>query len=322
MKTVRLTMAQALVRFLENQYMEVDGAQHRFVRGVFIIPGHGNVVGLGQALSQEAKHLEIYQGKNEQGMAQAAVAFAKQMKRKQICVATSSVGPGAANMVTACGTATANNIPLLVLPGDTYACRQPDPVLQQVEHTNSLATTTNDAFKAVCRYWDRVVRPEQLMSAMINAFRVLTDPANTGAVCVAMPQDVEGEAYDYPVSFFAKRVWRLERRPATEAALADAAEAIRKAIPKGSLLVTLDERGKDLTTVEFAKKLSAWQDSGESVAFVIGGTDGIDPALKQESRMMIRLSSMTLPHALARVILSEQIYRAWSILNNHPYHRA
>ena len=229
MKTVRLTMAQALVRFLENQYIEVDGEQSRFVRGVFIIPGHGNVVGLGQALSQEAKHLEVYQGKNEQGMAQAAVAFAKQMKRKQICVATSSVGPGAANMVTACGTATANNIPLLVLPGDTYACRQPDPVLQQVEHTNSLATTTNDAFKAVCRYWDRVVRPEQLMSAMINAFRVLTDPANTGAVCVAMPQDVEGEAYDYPVSFFAKRVWRLERRPATEAALADAAEAIRKA---------------------------------------------------------------------------------------------
>ena len=116
MKTVRLTMAQALVRFLENQYMEVDGAQHRFVRGVFIIPGHGNVVGLGQALSQEAKHLEIYQGKNEQGMAQAAVAFAKQMKRKQICVATSSVGPGAANMVTACGTATANNIPASRIP--------------------------------------------------------------------------------------------------------------------------------------------------------------------------------------------------------------
>ena len=165
MKTVRLTMAQALVRFLENQYMEVDGAQHRFVRGVFIIPGHGNVVGLGQALSQEAKHLEVYQGKNEQGMAQAAVAFAKQMKRKQICVATSSVGPGAANMVTACGTATANNIPLLVLPGDVYACRQPDPVLQQVEQTNNLSISTNDAFKAVCRYWDRIVRPEQLRVA-------------------------------------------------------------------------------------------------------------------------------------------------------------
>lgn len=229
MKTVRLTMGQALVRFLENQYIEVDGAQQRFVRGVFIIPGHGNVVGFGQALSQEGKHLEVYQGKNEQGMAQAAVAFAKQMKRKQIFAVTSSVGPGAANMVTAAGTATANNIPVLILPGDVYACRQPDPVLQQVEQTANLSVSTNDAFKAVCKYWDRVTRPEQLMSIMLSAFRVLTDPANTGAVCVAMPQDVEGEAYDYPVSFFTKRVWRLDRRPATAAALADAAEAIRKA---------------------------------------------------------------------------------------------
>jgi 3D-(3,5/4)-trihydroxycyclohexane-1,2-dione acylhydrolase (decyclizing) len=227
METIRLTMAQALVRFLENQYIEVDGQESRFVRGVFIIPGHGNVVGFGQALTQEAHNLEIYQGKNEQGMAQAAVAFAKQMKRKQIFAVTSSVGPGAANMVTACGTATANNIPVLVLPGDTYACRQPDPVLQQVEHTNSLATTTNDAFKAVCRYWDRIVRPEQLMSACISAFRTLTDPANTGAVCLAMPQDVEGEAYDYPVTFFKKRIWRLERRPATEVALKEAATAIK-----------------------------------------------------------------------------------------------
>ena len=227
MDTIRLTMAQALVRFLENQYIDVDGEVTRFVRGVFIIPGHGNVVGFGQALTQEAKELEVYQGKNEQGMAQAAVAFAKQMKRKQIFAVTSSVGPGAANMVTACGTATANNIPVLVLPGDTYACRQPDPVLQQVEQINSLATTTNDAFKAVCRYWDRIVRPEQLMSACISAFRTLTDPANTGAVCLAMPQDVEGEAYDYPASFFKKRVWRLERRPATEVALKEAATAIK-----------------------------------------------------------------------------------------------
>ncbi len=227
MKTVRLTMAQALVRFLENQYIEVDGVESRFVRGVFMIPGHGNVVGLGQALTQEVHDLEVYQGKNEQGMAQAAVAFAKQMKRKQIFAVTSSVGPGAANMVTACGTATANNIPVLVLPGDVYACRQPDPVLQQIEQSHDLSLSTNDAFRAVCRYWDRIVRPEQLMSAMISAFRVLTDPANTGAVCIAMPQDVEGEAYDYPESFFDKRVWRLERRPATEAALADAAAAIR-----------------------------------------------------------------------------------------------
>ena len=229
MKTVRLTMAQALVRFLENQYLAYDGREVRFVRGVFMIPGHGNVLGLGQALTQEAKKLEIYQGKNEQGMAQAAVAFAKQMKRKQIFACTSSVGPGAANMVTACGTATANNIPLLVLPGDTYACRQPDPVLQQVEQIQSLSITTNDAFKAVCRYWDRIVRPEQLMSAMLNAFRTLTDPANTGAVCIAIPQDVEGEAYDYPESFFAKRVWTLDRRAPQAEVLGQAAEAIRKA---------------------------------------------------------------------------------------------
>ena len=229
MKTVRLTMGQALVCFLENQYIAYDGIERRFVRGVFIIPGHGNVVGLGQALTQEARHLEVYQGKNEQGMAQTAVAFAKQMKRKQIFAVTSSVGPGAANMVTACGTATANNIPLLVLPGDVYACRQPDPVLQQVEQTNNLSISTNDAFKAVCKYWDRIVRPEQLMSACLSAFRTLTDPANTGAVCIAMPQDVEGEAYDYPVTFFQKRVWTLERRPATETALAAAADAIRKA---------------------------------------------------------------------------------------------
>lgn len=229
MKTIRLTMAQALVRFLENQYLSWDDQEQPFVRGVFLLPGHGNVVGLGQALLQERRRLEVYQGKNEQGMAHAAIAFAKQMKRKQIFAVTSSVGPGAANMVTACGTATANNIPVLVLPGDTYACRQPDPVLQQVEHNHSAGITTNDAFRAVCRYFDRIDRPDQLMSALINAFRVLTDPADTGAVCIAMPQDVEGEAYDYPESFFAKRVHILERRPATGMAIERAAEAIRKA---------------------------------------------------------------------------------------------
>ena len=229
MKTVRLTMGQALIRFLENQYVAYDDMEQPFVRGILMLPGHGNVVGLGQGIEQEAHRMEIYQGKNEQGQAHVAVAFAKQMKRKQIMVATSSVGPGAANMITACATATANNIPLLVLPGDVYACRQPDPVLQQIEQTQDLSISTNDAFRAVCRYWDRIARPEQLMSAMLSAFRVLTDPANTGAVCIAIPQDVEGEACDYPESFFAKRVWRIERRPATEIAIRQAAEAIRGA---------------------------------------------------------------------------------------------
>ncbi len=229
MKTVRLTMAQALVRFLENQYIAYDGIEHPFVEGVIMLPGHGNVVGLGQALRQEAHRLHVWQGKNEQGMAHTAVAFAKQMKRKKIIAVTSSVGPGAANMVTAAATATANNIPVLILPGDVYACRQPDPVLQQIEQVNDLSISTNDAFRAVCRYWDRIVRPEQLMSAMISAFRVLTDPANTGAVCIAIPQDVEGEAYDYPESFFAKRVWRLARRLPEAEAIAEAAKVIKAA---------------------------------------------------------------------------------------------
>lgn len=229
MKTVRLTMAQALVRFIENQYIAYDGVVHPFVEGVIMLPGHGNVVGLGQALRQEAHRLKVWQGKNEQGMAHTAVAFSKQMKRKKIIAVTSSVGPGAANMVTAAATATANNIPVLILPGDVYACRQPDPVLQQIEQTHDLSISTNDAFRAVCRYWDRIVRPEQLMSALLSAFRVLTDPDNTGAVCLAIPQDVEGEAYDYPVSFFEKRIHRLARRlPETEA-IAEAAEVIRSA---------------------------------------------------------------------------------------------
>ena len=229
MKTVRLTMAQALVRFLENQYIAYDGKEHPFVEGVIMLPGHGNVVGLGQALRQETKRLKVWQGKNEQGMAHTAVAFAKQMKRKKIIAVTSSVGPGAANMVTAAATATANNIPVLILPGDVYACRQPDPVLQQIEQTHDLSISTNDAFRAVCRYWDRIVRPEQLMSAMISAFRVLTDPANTGAVCIAIPQDVEGEAYDYPESFFRKRVHRLARRTPDAEAIEEAAAVIKTA---------------------------------------------------------------------------------------------
>ena len=229
MKTVRLTMAQALVRFLENQYISYDGIEHPFVEGVIMLPGHGNVVGLGQALAQEAHRMQVWQGKNEQGMAHTAVAFAKQCKRKKIIAVTSSVGPGAANMVTAAATATANNIPVLILPGDVYACRQPDPVLQQVEQTHDLSLSTNDAFRPVCRYWDRVVRPEQLMSAMLSAMRVLTDPANTGAVCVAIPQDVEGEAYDYPESFFAKRIHRLARRMPEAEVIAEAAQILKNA---------------------------------------------------------------------------------------------
>ena len=228
-KTVRLTMAQALLRFLDNQYLESDGVEHKFVRGVFGIFGHGNVVGLGEALAEERHGLTYYQGHSEQGMGHAAIGFAKQSNRKRIFAVTSSIGPGALNMVTAAGTATVNRLPVLFLPGDVFACRQPDPVLQQVEQFHDLNLTANDAFKPVSRFWDRINRPEQLMSACLNALRVLTDPADTGAVTLALPQDVQGEAWDYPADFLAKRVHHLERRPPTAGELSRALALMREA---------------------------------------------------------------------------------------------
>lgn len=228
MQTVRMTTAQALVKFLNQQYVEFDGKQQKFIKGIFTIFGHGNVVGLGQALEEDAGELEVYQGRNEQGMANAAMAFAKQKHRKQIMACTSSVGPGSANMITSAATASANNIPVLLLPGDVFATRQPDPVLQQIEQTHDLSISTNDAFRAVSKYWDRINRPEQLMTAMIQAMRVLTNPADTGAVTICLPQDVQGEAWDFPSYFFQKRVHRIERRLPTKANLADAVEMIKK----------------------------------------------------------------------------------------------
>jgi 3D-(3,5/4)-trihydroxycyclohexane-1,2-dione acylhydrolase (decyclizing) len=227
MTTTRLTMAQALVKFLDNQYVEVDGVQSKFVAGVFTIFGHGNVLGLGQALEQDSGDLIVHQGRNEQGMCHAAMGFAKQHLRRKIYACSSSVGPGAANMITAAATASANRIPLLLLPGDVYASRQPDPVLQQIEQFHDLSISTNDAFKAVSKYWDRINRPEQLMSAALNAMRVLTDPAEAGAVTLALPQDVQAEAYDYPDSFLQKRVHRIDRRPPTEAMLNDAVALLK-----------------------------------------------------------------------------------------------
>lgn len=228
-KTTRMTVAQAIVKFLDNQYVSMDGVETKFVEGFFTIFGHGIAVGLGEALDSDPGQLRVMQGRNEQGMCHVATAFAKQNNRKSIIPCASSVGPGAANMVTACATATVNNIPLLVFPADTFASRQPDPVLQQLEQSSSLATTTNDAFKPVCKYWDRITRPEQLMTALINAMRVLTDPSETGACCIALPQDVEGESYDYPEYFFEKRVHRITRPVAVEEELEDIAEVIANA---------------------------------------------------------------------------------------------
>ena len=228
-QTTRMTVAQAIVRFLDQQYVSMDGVETKFVTGFFTIFGHGIAVGLGEALDSNPGQLKVMQGRNEQGMCHTAIAYAKQNGRKSIIPCASSVGPGAANMVTACATATVNNIPLLVFPADTFASRQPDPVLQQLEVSSSLAVSTNDAFRPVCKYWDRVTRPEQIMTALINAMRVLTDPAETGACCIALPQDVEGEAYDFPEYFFKKRVHRITRPVAVEEELEDIAEIIAEA---------------------------------------------------------------------------------------------
>lgn len=254
---MRMTVAQALVKFLDNQYVSRDGVETKFVDGVFTIFGHGIVVGLGQALDENPGSLKVYQGRNEQGMAHVAAAFAKQNNRKKIIACASSIGPGAANMVTAAACATVNNIPLLLLPGDTYATRQPDPVLQQVEQPSCLGTTTNDAYRAVTKYFDRIIRPEQLMSAMINAMRVLTDPAETGAVCIALSQDVEGEAYDYPDYFFEKRVHKILRTAPAAEEMEDALKVLLTA--KYPLVicgggVRYSEAGKEL--MKFCKEFN------------------------------------------------------------------
>lgn len=227
MGTVRLTTAQALINFLNQQYIHVDGEEYPFVEGIFNVFGHGNVVGIGQALEQDAGHLKVIQGKNEQGMAHAAIAYSREMLRRKIYAVTTSAGPGSANLIAAAGTALANNIPVLLLPADTFATRQPDPVLQQLEHEHSTAITTNDAFLAVSRYWDRVTRPEQLMSSLIRAFEVMTDPGKAGPATICISQDVEGEAFDFDEHFFEKRIHYLDRKAPVERELQGAAERIR-----------------------------------------------------------------------------------------------
>ena len=228
-ETIRMTTAQAIVRFLDNQYISMDGVETKFVEGFFTIFGHGIAVGLGEALDSDLGELKVFQGRNEQGMCHSAIAYTKQNGRKKIIACASSVGPGAANMVTACATATVNNIPLLVFPADTFASRQPDPVLQQLEVSSSLAVSTNDAFRPVCKYWDKITRPEMIMTALVNAMRVLTDPAETGACCIGLCQDVEGEAFDFPEYFFRKRVHRITRPIAVKEELEDVASVLRGA---------------------------------------------------------------------------------------------
>ena len=225
----RLTMAQALVRFLAQQYVERDGVEQRFFAGCWGIFGHGNIAGLGQALSQYPEALRYHQARNEQSMVHIAVGYARMKDRLSTYACTSSVGPGATNMITGAALATIDRLPVLLLPGDVFASRAPDPVLQQLEDPARGDVSVNDAFQAVSKYWDRIIRPEQIVPAALHAMRVLTDPAETGAVTLALPQDVQVEAFEVPTEFLAKRVWHIERRPPEPAALARALALITAA---------------------------------------------------------------------------------------------
>lgn len=235
-ETVRLTTAQATIRFLINQYSERDGKECRLIPATFGIFGHGNVCGIGQALLQneldstpDGGVMEYYMPRNEQGAVHAAAAYAKAKNRLQTLAVTTSIGPGALNMVTGAALATTNRVPVLLLPSDQFATRYPDPVLQQLEDPRSLDVSVNDAFRCVSRFFDRINRPEQLMPSLMNAMRVLTDPAETGAVVLAIPQDVQAEAFDWPVEMFEKRVWHVRRPAVSETEMARAAAIIKSA---------------------------------------------------------------------------------------------
>lgn len=226
MKTVRLTAAQALVRYLAAQ-MNEDGEP--YIAGVWAIFGHGNVAGMGEALYGIREELPTYRGQNEQSMAHAAIAYTKQLGRRRTMAVTSSIGPGALNMVTAAALAHVNRLPVLLIPGDVFANRGPDPVLQQIEDFNDGTVSANDCFKPVSRYFDRIMRPEQLLTALPRAFRTMTDPADCGPVTLSFCQDVQAEAYDYPESFFDKKVWRQRRPEPDKAELEDAIAALKAA---------------------------------------------------------------------------------------------
>jgi 3D-(3,5/4)-trihydroxycyclohexane-1,2-dione acylhydrolase (decyclizing) len=234
--TVRLTVGQALVRFLANQYSERDGVEQRLIAGAFGIFGHGNVAGLGQALLQNEvdpapgeDRLKYYLARNEQAMVHAAVSYARTRNRLQTFACAASIGPGSTNMITGAALATIDRMPVLILPSDIFATRFPDPVLQQLEDPRNLDISVNDAFKPVSRFWDRINRPEQLIPSALAAMRVLTDPAETGAVTICLPQDVQAEAYDWPSELFRRRVWHVARPVPEPAALARAVAVIRAA---------------------------------------------------------------------------------------------
>ncbi|MFL5190164.1 MAG: 3D-(3,5/4)-trihydroxycyclohexane-1,2-dione acylhydrolase (decyclizing) [Microvirga sp.] len=255
MSTIRLTMAQAVARFLTAQKTEIDGTSLPLFGGVWAIFGHGNVAGMGEALHGVRDRLPTYRAHNEQGMAHAAIAFAKASRRRRMMACTTSIGPGATNMVTAAAVAHVNRLPVLLLPGDVFANRRPDPVLQQIESFSDGTVSANDCFRPVSRYFDRITRPEQIIPALQRAMTVLTDPAECGPVTLALCQDTQTEAYDYPESFFADKIWTPRRIRPDETELAEAADLVRNAkkpfiVAGGGVLYSNAER----VLADFAQK--------------------------------------------------------------------
>lgn len=269
-RTIRLTMAQAIVRYLVNQYTEIDGARVPLFAGAFGIFGHGNVTCLAEALEAVQDRLPTWRGQNEQSMALAAIAYAKARKRRQIMVATSSVGPGATNMVTAAAVAHANRLPVLLLCGDTFTNRLPDPVLQQVEHFGAPSTTVNDSFRAVSRFWDRITHPAQIIAALPQAVATMLDPADCGPAFIGLPQDIQEIAYDYPAEFFEEKTWQIAR-PRASADQIEAAVKLLKTAKKPLILSGGGVRysGAEQMLADFAVRF------GIPIAETIAGKGGV-----------------------------------------------
>jgi 3D-(3,5/4)-trihydroxycyclohexane-1,2-dione acylhydrolase (decyclizing) len=292
-RKIRLTMAQALVQYLQAQYSERDGRERRLIPGIFGIFGHGNVAGLGQALTEYGRDLAYYQTRNEQSMVHTAIGFAKANLRNAALACTSSIGPGATNMLTGAATATINRIPVLLLPSDYYATRHQGPVLQQLEHPISADVSVNDAFRPLSRFFDRISRPEQLLTALPEAMRVLTDPAETGAVTLALPQDVQAHAYDYPAHFFEKRTWRIERRLPDPRRIAEAVALLQAA------------RRPAIIAGGGAHYSEAWEELQEFAAafgIPVGETMGGKGALRNESEWLLGGFGVTGNPAAAQII--------------------
>jgi len=300
---MKLTSAQATIQFLNQQYVERDGKEHKFINGVWGIFGHGNVAGIGEALEQN-RDLKHYLPRNEQGMVHAAVAYAKQHKRLKTYACTTSIGPGATNMITAAAGATINRLPVLLLPGDIFSRRNVGPVLQQLEHTNSFDVSVNDCFKPVSVFWDRINRPEQIITSLQEAMRVLTNPEKTGAVTICLPQDVQAEAYNYPENFFKKKIWSIARNVPSENSLAKAASLIEKSsrpliIAGGGIIYSDAEKmlsafcknsGIPITETQAGKGSLPWNHKQNLGAIGVTGTNAAN-LIAQKADLVICIGS-------------------------------